>query len=231
MVRGMIRSYARLLGIDPGPLLVALHERLNPGPLTMQPRAMAVPFPRVTRKGSFVYVLLSTAVVIAVISVIAEWVLRPGATPAAAAPAPVPAPQREAVPAPRRDAAPAFPREAVSAPPPVAETASPATAITVPAPASAAAGRRSSLVQHETVLNAQRIELLFDRESWVEIKDADGRIVFSQLNPPGSRRNVVGEAPFSIIIGNATGVKLRYNNTDVDLAPFTRTDVARLTLK
>jgi cytoskeleton protein RodZ len=231
MVRGMIRSYARLLGIDPGPLLVALHERLNPGPLTMQPRAMAVPFPRVTRKGSFVYVLLSTAVVIAGISVIAEWMLRPGATPAAAAPAPVPAPQREAVPAPQREAAPAFPREAVPAPPPVAEAASPATAITVPAPAPAAAGRRSSLVQHETVLNAKRIELLFDRESWVEIKDADGRVVFSQLNPPGSRRNVVGEAPFSIVIGNATGVKLRYNNTDVDLAPFTRTDVARLTLE
>jgi cytoskeleton protein RodZ len=103
--------------------------------------------------------------------------------------------------------------------------------MSVPAPAPAVAERRPSLVQHETVLNAQRIELLFDRESWVEIKDADGRIVFSQLNPPGSRRNVVGEAPFSIIIGNATGVKLRYNNTDVDLAPFTRTDVARLTLK
>ena len=33
------------------------------------------------------------------------------------------------------------------------------------------------------------------------------------------------------MIGNATGVKLRYDNTDVDLGPFTRTDVARLTLK
>jgi cytoskeleton protein RodZ len=87
------------------------------------------------------------------------------------------------------------------------------------------------VVQHETVLHAKRIELVFDRESWVEIKDADGRIVFSQINPPGSRRKVVGEAPFSIVIGNATGVKLRYNDSDVDLAPFTRTDVARLTLE
>ena len=91
--------------------------------------------------------------------------------------------------------------------------------------------RPAPVVQHETVLHAKRIELVFDRESWVEIKDADGRIVFSQLNPPGSRRKVVGEAPFSIVIGNATGVKLRYNDSDVDLAPFTRTDVARLTLE
>lgn len=224
MVRGMIRTYARLIGADPGPLLEALHRQLNTGPVTMQPRAMEVPFPRVAPKGSFVYVMLSSVVVIAVLSVIAEWVLRPNAAPAAGSPTPVPATQREA--------APAFPREAVPAPPPVAEPAPlPATAMSVPRPAPAAAERRPSLVQHETVLDAQRIELLFDRESWVEIKDADGRVVFSQLNPPGSRRNVVGEAPFSIIIGNATGVKLRYNNTDVDLAPFTRTDVARLTLK
>ena len=226
MVRGMIRTYARLIGADPGPLLDALHQRLNAGPVTMQPRAMEVPFPRVTPKGSFVYVMLSAIVVIAVLSVVVEWVLRPGATPAAAAPGPVSAP------IPQREAAPVFPREAVPAPPPVAQPVPPATAMSVPAPAPAVAERRSSsLVQHETVLDAKRIELLFDRESWVEIKDADGRIVFSQLNPPGSRRNVVGEAPFSIIIGNATGVKLRYNNTDVDLAPFTRTDVARLTLK
>ncbi len=218
MVRGMIRTYARLIAADPGPLLDALHQRLNGGPVTMQPRAMEVPFPRVTPKGSFVYVMLSAVVVIAVVSVIVEWVLRPGTAPAAAAPAP----------AQQREAAPVFPREAVPAPPPVAEPAAPATAMSVPAPV---AERRPFLVQHETVLNAKRIELLFDRESWVEIKDADGRVVFSQLNPPGSRRNVVGEAPFSIVIGNATGVKLRYNNSDVDLAPFTRTDVARLTLK
>jgi cytoskeleton protein RodZ len=223
MVRGMIRTYARLIGADPGPLLDALHQRLNAGPVTMQPRAMEIPFPRVTPKGSFVYVMLSAVVVIAVVSVVVEWVLRPGTVPAAAAPAPVPSPQREA--------APVVPREAVPAPPPVAEPAPPPTAMSVPAPVPAAVERRSSVVQHETVLHAKRIELLFDRESWVEIKDADGRIVFSQLNPPGSRRNVVGEAPFSIVIGNATGVKLRYNNSDIDLAPFTRTDVARLTLK
>jgi cytoskeleton protein RodZ len=83
----------------------------------------------------------------------------------------------------------------------------------------------------ETVLTAKRIELAFNRESWVEIRDAEGRIVFSQLNPPGTRREVEGVAPFSIVIGNAHGVRLRYNESDVDLMPFTRTDVARLKLE
>ena len=223
MVRGMIRAYAKLIGIESGPLLDALQQRLNAGPLTMQPRAMEVPFPRATRKGSPIYVMLSAIVVIAVVSVVVEWVLRPDTT-AGSTSAP-----RVAPPA-ARDLAPVLPREAV--PPPVVETGPVTGAASPPAPApSPAVGERRSPLQRETVLHAQRIELVFDRESWVEIKDADGRIVFSQLNPPGSRRDVVGEAPFSIIIGNATGVKLRYNNADVDLAPYTRTDVARLTLK
>ena len=66
MVRGMIRTYAKLIGLDSQPVLDALHERLNAGPMTMQPRGMAVPFPRTTPKGSLVYVLLSAVIVIAV---------------------------------------------------------------------------------------------------------------------------------------------------------------------
>ena len=229
MVRGMIRAYAKQIGTDPAPFLDALHQRLNAGPVTMLPHAMEVPFPRVTPRGSLVYLMLSAVVVIAVVSVVVEWVLRPGSTGVDTSSAPRPAP------APQREAAPALPREAVPSPPLTesAPAAAPApTRAPAPAPGPVVVERRSPPpMQNETVLHAKRIELVFDRESWVEIKDADGRIVFSQLNPPGSRRNVVGEAPFSIIIGNATGVKLRYNNAEVDLAPFTRTDVARLTLE
>jgi len=241
MVRGMIRTYAKLIGLDPQPVLDALHQYLNAGPMTMQPRAMEVPFPRATPKGSLVYVMLSAVIVIAVVSVIVEWVLRPGAPspgprPTPTAPertAPAPAPTREAaaVPAPAAEPAPATAPAATAAQVPAAQPPSIPASTPAPTPAPAAEPRPTPVVQHETVLHAKRIELVFDRESWVEIRDADGRIVFSQLNPPGSRRNVIGEAPFSIVIGNATGVKLRYNNSDVDLAPFTRTDVARLTLE
>jgi cytoskeleton protein RodZ len=242
MVRGMIRGYAKLIGLDPQPVLDALHQPLNAGSMTMQPRAMEVPFPRATRKGSLVYVMLSAVIVIAVVSVVVEWVLRPGAPPAVSAvprlappssgssgttpdPAAVPPPVAEPATAPT--AAPATTPATAAAKAPAATPSRAATST----PAPAAERRPVPVVQHETVLHAKRIELVFDRESWVEIKDADGRIVFSQLNPPGSRRNVVGDAPFSIVIGNATGVKLRYNDSDVDLAPFTRTDVARLTLE
>ena len=218
-VRGMIRAYSKLIGIEAAPLLSAVHRRLDAGPDTMQPLAMAVPFRRDGRRGSPVYVLLSAAVVIAVVSVIFEWWLRPDA-PATEAATP--------------GATHAQPGPAVSplGGPPAAPAAD-STPAAAPAPARpvSVAEPRPPQMQRETILGGKRIELLFDRESWVEIRDAEGRVVFSQLNPPGTRRNVQGSAPFSLVIGNATGVKLRYNNTDVDLGPFTRTDVARLTLE
>jgi cytoskeleton protein RodZ len=207
IVRGMIRSYAKLVGLDPAPLIEGLRQHPEQGPATvlMRPRTMDVPFPRKPRRGSLVYVLLSAVVVIAVGGVVLEWRLRPDEPPAAVfRPAP-------------RAPAPAAP---VTAPAPEVP---PVPVVTVEQ--SAAAGLR------ETTVTAKRIELVFTDESWVEIRDAEGRVVFSQLNAPGTRRRVEGAAPFSLVIGNAAGVRLRYNDADIDLAPFTRVDVARLTLK
>ncbi|HLB16257.1 MAG TPA: helix-turn-helix domain-containing protein [Burkholderiales bacterium] len=209
MVRGMIRGYARLVGLDPKPLVGALQRELGEGPSTMamRPQAMDVPFPREPRRGSFVYVLLSAVVVIAVASVVLEWVLRPD-TPPAVAPRPA-----QQIPAP----APAAP---VVAPAPEAP------------PVSVVMMEQSPEAQlRAAILAGKRIEMVFNEESWVEIRDAEGRIVFSQLNAAGTRRKVEGVAPFSLVIGNAAGVKLRYNDAEIDLAPYTRTDVARLTLK
>jgi cytoskeleton protein RodZ len=212
-VRGMIRAYAKLVGADGDALVAEL--RASPltaiGPTVTGPHGMGVPIPRTPRKGSLVYVVLSMLVVVAAGGVLAEWLLRPTD------------PQRVAAARPAVPAKPPAPVQREVVTPlaiPAAEASQGAT------PAEPAAGSRAV----ETVLTAKRIELAFNRESWVEIRDAEGRIVFSQLNPPGTRRQVEGVAPFSLVIGNAHGVRLRYNESDVDLMPFTRTDVARLTL-
>lgn len=211
-VRGMVRAYAKLVGVDADALVAQL--RASPltaaGPTVTGPKSMGVKIPRQPRRGSLVYVVLSVLVVLAVGGVVLEWLLRPTEPPRIATARPVAPPE------------PVY-RAPVAVPAaPVAEPAGAAAPAAEPTPAS-----RSI----ETVLIAKRIELDFNRESWVEIRDAEGRIVFSQLNPPGTRRKVEGVAPFSLVIGNAHGVKLRYNESDVDLAPFTRTDVARLTLE
>lgn len=77
------------------------------------------------------------------------------------------------------------------------------------------------------------LRFVFAEESWVEIRDSGGRMIFSQLNPGSSEQVVRGKAPLSLVIGNATNVKLVYNNKPVDLAPYTNTNggVARLSLE
>jgi cytoskeleton protein RodZ len=76
-----------------------------------------------------------------------------------------------------------------------------------------------------------RIRLEFDSDSWVEIKEKDGRTLMSQLNPAGARRVVVGRPPLSVVIGNAAAVRLTYNDAPVDLKPYVKIEVARLTLE
>jgi cytoskeleton protein RodZ len=72
---------------------------------------------------------------------------------------------------------------------------------------------------------------VFDEESWVEIRDSAGNVIFSQLNQAGSERRIYGRPPLSLIVGNAHGVRLTYNEQPVDLERHTKVDVARLTLE
>lgn len=79
--------------------------------------------------------------------------------------------------------------------------------------------------------DARGLHFLFNNQSWVEVRDAKGKIVFSRLNAPGSESIVQGEPPFSIIIGGASGVQLSYNGNRVDIASHMSEDVARLRLE
>ena len=75
------------------------------------------------------------------------------------------------------------------------------------------------------------VQLEFNDESWVEIRDRHERIIFSQLNRPGTQQRVHGLPPFSIVVGNAHGVRLTYDDRPVDLMQHTKIDVARLILQ
>jgi cytoskeleton protein RodZ len=56
-------------------------------------------------------------------------------------------------------------------------------------------------------------------------------VLHSQTNPAGSAHVVTGDPPFALVIGNAEHVKLTFNGQAVDLAPYTRGSIARLTLQ
>lgn len=72
---------------------------------------------------------------------------------------------------------------------------------------------------------------MFDKDSWVEIRDRTGAIVFSQLNRAGSEQSVVLNPPVSIVVGNAAGVRMTYDDASYDLRRHIKVDVARFALE
>jgi cytoskeleton protein RodZ len=63
------------------------------------------------------------------------------------------------------------------------------------------------------------IRLVFEGESWTEVRDIRGKLLLSRINPRGTEQVLHGKPPFSLAIGNAAQVKLVYNNKPIDLAP------------
>ncbi len=71
----------------------------------------------------------------------------------------------------------------------------------------------------------------FSGKSWVEVVDSTGKSVMDRTFRGGETEELVGRAPFSVVIGNAEVTRMAYNGREIDLAPHTRASVARVTVK
>lgn len=217
--RGMVRVYARLLKLDAEPLVaqvagrVAVPDNANAVAAAQRP----IPITDRSRRSNLVYAGLSLAVLGAIAVVLIEWqrertqaarmeFVAAARAPLPVAPVPLPAAQQVAS------------LRTVAPPNPAALTEAVPAQAAVPGPRQGADGRR-------------RVRLVFERDSWVEIKDGSGKTLLSQLNPAGSEQAVEGRPPFKIIIGNAQHVRLSYDDKPVDLAPHVKVEVARFTLE
>jgi cytoskeleton protein RodZ len=214
-VRAMVRSYARLLGLDAEALVARVGEGSalpDAGRLAQRLR-QPVPFSDGSRRSNFTYVALSIGL-LAVVAVVAfEWrEERADATRLTF----VSAAQQPAEPA-RVARAGASPQPA-----PVALAAS-ATAAAAAAAAPATDTARPAALR--------RLVLRFEGESWVEIKSGTGKLLVSQLHAAGTERVVAGVPPFEVVIGNAQYVQLTYQDRPVDLMPHVKVEVARFTLE
>jgi cytoskeleton protein RodZ len=242
-VRGMIRSYAKLVQIDPLPLLAELGRRdLPPAAAVDLHTGEREPFLEGGKKSNRIYVFLSLAALLAVAVVAYEWY--------ASSP-----PKRELAAIPPK----VTKGEPAHALPPQPSPAEQPSAAAQPGAASPPGVTGAQTVELQRVepqrieprrveLKSQvapmpapaignmpggskRIQLEFDQLSWVEIKQANGAVLLSQLNPAGSKQSIEGAPPFEVVIGNAANVRMRYNEAPVDLRPYSKFDVARLTLE
>jgi cytoskeleton protein RodZ len=76
-----------------------------------------------------------------------------------------------------------------------------------------------------------RIRLVFAGESWTELRDGEGKVLLSRRNTPGSEQTTEGTPPFEVVVGNAREVKLFYNGAEFDMSPYIKVSVARFQLK
>jgi cytoskeleton protein RodZ len=107
----------------------------------------------------------------------------------------------------------------------------PLDASSAPAAAPSGAAPSASAATAATPVAEQTIVVAFRNNSWTEIRDRDGHVLITGLNRAGTTQTVTGPPPFTLKIGNANDVTLRYKGKDVDLAPYTQKNVARLTLR
>lgn len=77
---------------------------------------------------------------------------------------------------------------------------------------------------------AHVLEASFREDSWIEIFDADGRVIEQNLVRAGQSRRYESTGAVSIKIGNVGGVDVRADGNPIDLVPHARANVARLRL-
>jgi len=139
----------------------------------------------------------------------------PGAAPAAA---PVPL----AATVPTLAAAPAASAAEPLPPPPAGETvfAAPGPTLAASAPPDAAPAAPAGVLQ-----------LRSTEASWVEVRDARGQSLLSRTVQPGESVGLDGALPIRLTIGNAVATQLVFRGKPVDLAGYTRDNVARVELR
>ncbi|MFN3883954.1 MAG: helix-turn-helix domain-containing protein [Rhodocyclaceae bacterium] len=209
IVRGFVRNYARLLKLDAAPLLQRLDAVLPLNPAEVRPPDKigvaneSRRWQELSPWSSLLLVLSFAALLLAL------WHFFG------------PAPQHAA-------------SAVVGKGTPVAKANEVTPAIPSPTPAMASTAENTAASPSPPEAGealAPALRFTFADRSWVEVSDANGRILHSGENPPGSQLELSGQPPFGIVIGNASKVTLSYRGRSIDLAPHTRAEVARLTLE
>lgn len=217
IARGIVRNYARLLNLDPGPLVARM---MPPAAKTPEPAAALrprepMPSPTASRRSTLLYAGFSVVLLVAIGAFAYQWQHKKAAPELVAQ---VQRPEQKPVEKPIETP---VEQPAAKERPPVVPSQAEPPAEPEPEPAAAPAPQPG----------VRRLFLRMEQEAWVEVRDSNGRSLLSSLNPAGSERAVQGQPPFQVVIGNAPHVKLTYDGKPVDLARHTKGEVARFTLR
>lgn len=247
-LRGLVRNYAKILKIDasgiPDELGAPSDGQEVPADLSLQP-SLRTPFPqrsrqhesglaRLMRVGTLLFAVLAGLIAWSGTQsfqhseeMMTNW-LAQRAKPEAAA---LQGPGGTDAPLLKLSSEPAVPPPASPAEPAKSQPgAGGQQAASLALAALSAATPLGTSSQGPQALSGDLV-MRFNDDSWVEVRQADGKILMSQLNHAGAGKALDGAPPLELVIGNAPAVALQYRGSAVDLAPYTRDRVAHITLK
>lgn len=249
--RGFLRNYARLLKLDPAPLLASVQSAVATDAVELSPVSNAQgDMPKVGRGRFRRSVLPGMLAALALFGlVVAGWYYdnqrkqtadaliaeaqapEPVATPTPA-PAAEPADAPPGVAAPTAEAASSgatVPPGTTPSAPDLAPAVAPAQVMpTTPAPPGPLAAPEDSTAKAVAVGGKDKLVFDFSQDAWVEVKEKGGKVLFSKLGKAGSKEIVEAAPPLAVTIGNARSVKLERNGQAVDLGLGSKSTVARL---
>lgn len=253
-LRGFVRNYANAVGLDPKAVLAHLEETHMPAravhatPVVEPARQkMAVRPPSGVLASPPVQGAIVAAVILLLGAAFAYWwtFMRASAVgTTTTVSAPLVGGQTQAQSETKVEPVRSPDNEVPVAQPPIAGAAMPPqageTAVsTPPAPMPAEpesapkdkAAKPEALDKKPRAAGTSVVGLTFTGESWVEITDANGRVILSKKFRAGDAEEVTGRGPLSVIVGNASNTRMALNGLEFDLTPHTRGAVARVNAK
>lgn len=243
-VRGFVRSYAKYLQLDVTPLLGAL-DAVAPLslPEVRPPANMGEATPKVSGLWRGVAYFFAVCVVAFLMLTVYGYVIQQ--TPQSISLAPNSLQNKQPVqglPAKPTDSSTAFATEpsvepAPPAPAPQADVVPVVADTSSTSVVSPTVGKdiSSGLADNPATLVAQLpapvLSVIFDGASWIEVRDATRKVVLSGEFPAGVTQKIDGKPPFQLWLGKASAVRVFFGERSIDLQPFTRAGVARLTVE
>lgn len=229
IVRGFIRNYARLLNLSSEALMDQLDIlRMPPPQLDVVPSGTSITLPQASRVERRDLAVMFFGLMLAVLALLAYffvpqdfWQSRLAGLSQSAPP-----PKLTVSETVSSDSLP--PSSASDQVAPLGATASPNIETSLPVLPASPEPVQSANPPSSSVSS---LKLSFSRSSWVEIRDRSSQVIFSQLNPAGSEREIEGQPPFALVVGNASGVTVQYKGKSIEMPLRSKEDVARFNIE
>lgn len=235
--RGFVRAYARILQMDPEPLVASFTDKKKASaPASATQGKSAEPFvknrePFRKKRGNSGKIAILLIIVVGILVVASNMNFfsfmdkfkkesAEKAAPTVASvppPAPVTETETKEVMAPAADQA---TPESKPADQVVANTVQTQAPQNAPVAVAQASAEKGSLL----VIN-------FREKSWLQIQKKDGSVIAEYIGKPGEKRQLEVTEPVTVIVGFAPGVNMEFKGAPVDLVSGTSNSVAKVTLK